>query len=593
MKKTTTAILVSGLLMITGLQAQTLQEGMNHLYAGRPKSAIGVFEKLLAVNPNNIEANYWLGQAYLENDEIMGARRATAKNHYEKAAQASNGAPLIQVGLGHIELLENKVNEARQHFESALTMTRGKKGDDPIIETAIGRAITDSKTGDYSYAVRLLEDAASKDPKNTETLLQLGNAYRKAGQGSGGGQAYTTYLKALQVNPNFSVANLRLAQLFQSQKNADLVLQYLNDAITKDPKFTVGYYELFYYYFNQGKFPEAEEQLKKYIDSKLPEVDVQDQYLYAQLCWVRKNFDCAVSKADAVVTAMGENTKPKVYRLMADAYFQKGDYTNAKKYSDQFFLKKNPDDITLYDFQLRADILGKTGGTTEEIFNTYMQGADIDTLAALKVDLLKKGVAYFKENKLRDIEAQLIQKIIQLKTKPIINDYFDLTLAYYFSGNYGKSRDMALVMKEKFPEEVYGFDWAFKNATMVDTLRQDSIAVPDALSLYEFAQKDTNKFKKQYISSVRYLAAFYINKAKDKDKSLEYFRKWLAADTANGAMIQQYIDQIEKMQTKPGTKPATGANPKGTGKTKAPAEKPVTTKSKNTTSIPIKAVAKR
>ncbi len=585
MKKTTIAILASGLLLVTGLQAQTLQEGVNHLYAGRVKSATGVFEKLLAVNPNNIEATYWLGQAYLENDEIMGARRATAQALYEKAAQSSNGAPLILVGLGHVELLENKVNEARQHFESALTMTRGKKGDDPVIETAIGRAITDAKGADYAYAVRLLEDAAGKDPKNLETLLQLGNAYRKAGQGNGGGAAYTTYLKALQVNPAFSVANLRLAKLFESQKNWDLVLQYLNDAITKDPKFTIGYYELFYYYFYRGKYPEAEEQLKKYIDSKLPDVDVQDQYLYAQLCWARKDFDCAVSKADAVVMTMGANTKPKVYRLMADAYFQKGDFANAKKYSDLFFVKKNPDDITLYDFQLRADILAKTGGTTDEIVSTYMQGAAIDTLANLKVDLLKKGVAYFKENKMRDIEAQLIQKIIELKPKPSINDYFDLTLAYYFSGNYGKSREMALLLKDKFPEEVYGFDWAFKNATMVDTLRQDSIAVPDALSLYEFAQKDTVKYKKHYISSVRYLAAYYINKARDKDKSLEFFRKWLSADTANAAMIQQYIDQIEKMQTKPGTKPATG-NPKGTGKNKSPAVKTAVAVTKKAAAAP-------
>ena len=297
MKKTIITFL-AGLLLMTGLKAQTIQEGMNHLYAQRYKSANDVFQKLLAVNPNNIDAIYWQGQIYLENEEIMASRIAAARQLYEKALQTTNGAPLIQVGMGHVELLENKANEARQHFETALTMTRNsKKGDDPAIETAIGRAINDSKTGDVNYAVRLLEDAAAKDPKNTETLLQLGNAYRKAKPGEGGGSAYQTYLKALQVNPNFAVASLRLAQLFLSQKNWDFVLQYLNDAVAKDPKFTAAYYELFYYYwFNKQDYPEAEKQLKKYIDSKLPETDIQDEYLYGQLCLGRKDFDSLLQR---------------------------------------------------------------------------------------------------------------------------------------------------------------------------------------------------------------------------------------------------------------------------------------------------------
>ena len=75
-----------------------------------------------------------------------------------------------------------------------------------------------------------------------------------------------------------------------------------------------------------------------------------------------------------------------------------------------------------------------------------------------------------------------------------------------------------------------------------------------------------------------FIAAFYINKAKDKEKSLDYFRKWQAADTANAVLIQGYIDQIQKMPAvKPGTKPGT-TNPKSTGKTKAPPAKTTSTK---------------
>jgi len=570
MKKTTLTILAAGALFVSGLKAQSIPEGMNHLYAGRVKSAIAVFEKMLAVNPNNIEAMYWLGQSKLEVDEIMAARIAGAKQVYEKAMQSTNGAPLIQAGMGHVELLENKTNEARQHFETALTLTRhSKKGDDPGIATAIGRAIADSKTGDYQWAVRLLRDAAAKDPKNTETLLQLGNAERKAGSGTGGGPAYTAYMDALKVNPNFAVASFRLSQLFQSQKNNEFVLQYLNDAITKDPNFTNAYYELFYFYFFRQKYAEAEGYLNKFIGSKGGENDIQDQYLYAQLCWAQKNWDCATGKAESAVSPLGNNTKPKVYLLLADAYYQKGDFSNGKKYIDLFFLKKNPDDLTLYAYQLRADILMKSGGVPDEIIANYMESLTVDTLMALKIDLFSKGAAKFKENKMRDKEAILNQKILELKQdKANINDYFNLTTAYYFTPDYAKSRATALSMRDKWADQVFGYEWAFNNALILDSVKKDSIAVPDAHKLYDFAQKDTIKFKKQNLTTVRYLAGYYTNNAKDKEKALEFLTKWRDADTANAGMINGVIERLQKTASNPppGTKPGTspGTKPAGT-----------------------------
>lgn len=590
MKKTTFTILTAFILSIS-LNAQTIQEGMNHLYAQRYKSAAGVFLKMLAVNPNDMDATYWLGQTYLDQDEIMSSRITGAKQLYEKAKQASNNHPLIEVGLGHVALLEGKMDEARQHFESALTSTRGKKGDDPKIETAIGRAIADSKNGDFNYAIRLLEDASAKDPKNTETYLQLGNAYRKAGEGSGGGQAFQSYKKALEVSPTFSVANYRIAQIFASQKNWEPYLQYLNEAIAKDSKFTPAYYELFYYYwFNKMDYPEAERQLNKFIESKLPESDIQDQFLYAQLSWGKKDYATAVQKGESVVAEMGEKTKPKVYRLLADAYNSKGDFASAKKYSDLFFLKKNPEDITLYDYQLRADILGKSGGTDDEVVNTYMEALTVDTLVNLKTDLLKKGITYFKDKKVPAKQIVLINKIIEMKPTPSINDQFDLMKAYYDIDSNARSRAIAVQMREKYPDQVFGYQWAFNNARILDSVKMDSIAVPDAISYNEFSQKDTVKFRSQYITSLRFLSDYYINKARDKDKALVYFQKWHDIDTANAAQIQGLIDQIKKMPVKPNT-PARGttAPRTGTGSLPKPA---ATSKSKTTATTTKKTVVK-
>lgn len=581
MKKATIAFLVPALLLISGLKAQTVQEGKNHLYAQRYNSAITTFEKLLAANPNNIEAIYWLGQTYLESEEIMAARIASTRQLYEKAMQSTNSAPLIMVGLGHVELLENKGSDARQKFETALTMTRTKKGDNQEILNAVGRANTDAKGGDFNYAIEKLSAAADKGEKNAETFVLLGNAYRKARPGEGGGEAFRSYKKALEINSNFPLASLRLAKLFESQKNWELVLQYLNEAITKDANYTAAYYDLFYYYFYRLDYAAAETQLQKYIDSKLPEKDIQDEYLYAQLCWAQKDYTCATTRAESVVSSLGSKTKPKVYRLLSDAYFQKGDFAGAKKNSDDFFAKKNPDDIILYDFQLRADILDKTGGTVDEIYNTYLQGAGIDTTLSLKIDLLKLGADRFKargDSIGRIKEGDLRTVILKMKENPGQRDYFDAGFAYYQGKNYEKADSIFDVYVEKFPDETYGYMMEYNIHRAMDSTMENGAAVPWAEKYLAILEKDTAKNKNYIMGVAGYLAQYHANIAKDKIKALEYLRKMLALDPANTA-IQQNISILEKSSgNKPANPPSKGGPASGKPATPKPSAKIVMSK---------------
>ena len=132
--------------------AQSIQEGVNHLYAERYQSAKSVFEKLVAANPNNIEANYWLGQTLLKSRDT-----AAALAQYQKLIASNGNAPLALVGVGQIELLQGKTAEARQRFETAISLSRGKKGNDPNVLLAIGRANTDAKAGDIAYALQKLK----------------------------------------------------------------------------------------------------------------------------------------------------------------------------------------------------------------------------------------------------------------------------------------------------------------------------------------------------------------------------------------------------------------------------------------------------
>src|SRR5215216_6104856 len=193
MKKS--AIVLFMALLSLSVCAQTVQEGVNHLNAQRYQSAKAAFDKLIAANPNNIEANYWLGQTYIKMRDT-----AAAIAQYQKLIAANGNAPLALAGIGQAELMQGKTAEARQHFETAISLSRGKKGNDPLVLTAIGRANTDAKSGDIAYAIQKLNEATQIAPTNVDAFLALGNAYRKI-PGSGS-QAATAYLKSIGIAPS-------------------------------------------------------------------------------------------------------------------------------------------------------------------------------------------------------------------------------------------------------------------------------------------------------------------------------------------------------------------------------------------------------
>lgn len=549
MKKISITFLVAGLLFVSAIQAQSIQDGVKDLYAERYKSAKAVFEKLLASNPNNIDATYWLGQTHIAMEDTAGAQKV-----YEKALLASANAPLVIVGMGQVELMQNKVSEARQRFETAITMTKGRKGNDPVILNAVGRAITEvysdkKKVGDINYAIQKLEEASQEKIKDEALLadiyLNLGNANRKAKPGESGGLAYQNYQKAIDANPGFAVPYHRMAHLFNTQRNWDLFEKYLNDAVAKDPRFAPAYYDLYYFkLLNKQDFSGAEEYAKKFIANTDP--DPQNDYLRIQTLWAKKDFDAAISGAKNLIAQAGNNAKPPVYKLIADSYVQKKDTAAAKEYVDLYFAKVKPDKVTALDYKLKADVYSAIPGQEDVVFNSYLEGVEADTIMENKIELLKKGAEFFKNKKQREKEGDLLTKLVQIKPNPTINDRFNAGIAYYFGGAYPKSYVIFDTVLQRNPDEVFGYEWKFNNSKLIDTTKQDSIAVPDALKLLAFTEKDTVKYKKQYISAVSFLAIYYANKVGDKEKAIEYLKKWQSMDPANKEAIQKNIDILSK-----------------------------------------------
>jgi Tfp pilus assembly protein PilF len=541
----------------TVLQAQTLASGINDWYAERYKSAKATFEKLQAANPNDIQAIYWLGQTYIGLDDLSGARDV-----YSKGLASSSNAPLLQAGMGQVELNENKINEARQHFEAAVTASSGKKGGDPEILNAVGRAIANTytdkeKKGDINFAVQKLEEAVAAKTKDNALLADiytnLGNAYRLARPGENGGLAFQNYQKAIEANPNFPVPYHRLARLFSTQHNIDLYEKYLNDAISKDPRFAPAYYDLSYLKMGKLELTAAEDYARKFAQSA--DSDPQNEYLEYSLKWAQKKYDEAIAGAKSIITRLGDKAKPRVYKLIANSYVSKGDTLAAKQFIDDYFAKVKPSDPEFVpkDYLLKAMIYSAIPGQEAVVMSSFREGVNADTVLSSKLDILKDAIKFFADKKQYTLEAAMWRLLLDTKPNPVINDLFAGTLANYRSKTpegYANAYRLADTMVQRFPDQVFGYEWRFNAAVVIDTVKKDSIMVPAALGLLEFAQKDTAKYFKQVANS-SYRIALYHNDKEDKDNAVKYLQimKSATRDTAQQASIQRNIDALLRPQS--------------------------------------------
>jgi len=552
MKKHTVIKFVLSFLIAGNVFAQSLDEGKRHLYAQRYQSAKSVFEKLVSTNPNDLDAVYWLGQTYIETEDIPAA-----KSLYEKTLSTNGNAPIVLVGMGHVELYENKKDMARQRFETALTMTVNKrKGNDPNILNAIGRANADAKNGNLDYAVQVLKEAAEKDSKNADILLNLGNAYRKKDPGKAGGEAYTSYQTALKATPAFAIASYRTAKLFETQKNWPVFLEHMNYALEKDPSFAPAYYDLYYYYLSRLDFTKAEEYAQKFIANS--DANVDNKYLACQTLWAKKDYQGAISCSKAMIAEAaqkGAKIKPTVHKLLAYSYVGAGDTAAGKEYIDRFFELEKPENLVGADYELKATVYSKIPGQEDAVVQAIMEGVKMDTVYSNKIATLKAGAALFKAKGDRKRAGELLEAILKIAPNPNQRDVFDPGLEYYFSGSYPDAIRLFTQYTEKWPDETFGWQWKFNTERAIDTSMEQGMFVPSGEKLLEVCYRDSVKNKTTILQTLAVLASYYVNIKNDLPKGLEYLKKYLYLDPENAA-IKENIGKLEKAiqgSKKPGT----------------------------------------
>lgn len=538
MKKLLTLSLVM-MFSLALVNAQNIQEATNHLYYGKVTSAKNTLNQILASNAKDADAIYWLGQAHLREDNLKAAKQV-----YENAVQNGVQSPLLNVGIGHVALLEGDNAKAKQLFEEAIASTTKRRKEDPVILNAVGRANADgaSTVGDPAYGVAVLQRAAAIDENNPETFVNMGISYLKLGTNSGG-DAYGAFMNALKADPNHAAAKYRLGKLFLTQNNREKFEGYFIGATESDPKYAPAYLEL-YNYYAQRDVNKAKEYLEGYMANS--DKDCNVDYFYADYLFRAGKYQESLQKGQAMSNGTCKD-HPRLPVLFAYNYDRLGDTSNARLNIEKYLTAADKDKVQPDDYLLAATVLKKMPGREDAAIKYLSIALNNDTLKKNQIMYMDTIASLYRKK--GDFENRLVwlQKSFNANPNPSNLDIYNIGEAAVQTENFDLADSMYTIYTTKYPDQVYGYLGLAKSAVARDKDTTAGSAIPAVRNLIAFLEKgDVEKNKGMILQQYGYLVYVQANVKKDYEAALQELQGILKVDPDNTYALQT-TEQIKKV----------------------------------------------
>lgn len=541
--------------------AQTIEDGLKNLYYGKFATAKSDFEKAIAAKPNDDRAYYYLGIAELGAENQEGAAAA-----FQKGLQAVPNSPLLNAGMGRIDLLNGNAAAARQKFDAATAATKGKNGD---VARAIADANTEVKGGDKAYALTTMETLVNGNEGRraykpvAADYIELGDAYRYMG-GENGGKAISAYEKALELEANNAEAVMKQGHV---NYNAKLLEQAVGDyakAAQLDPNYAPVFYELYQFYYTpkprQFSLPKAKEYLQKYLALSDQADKTKNEYYLASIMFLDKDYQGAITKAQSLIPQANDAYKIKLERMIADAYLQKGDSLGAKTQFDQYVSKVGEDKLEPIDYKLGSEIYSriKLSDSTAQAANDdkalgYLEKyATSDTTKDL--DRYETVAKAFQQARIFGKAGEWYKRYADLKVeqkeKPAAVDWYNVGINYYLASAGGTDTSMLVKADSAFgqlaanyPDLTTGYYWQGMTAAARDVEAKTGVALPYFEKYLTMAEGDPVKNKAGLIKAYTYMMVYYYNK-EDKANLQKYMDKLTPLDPNS-----EPVKQIRDIQT--------------------------------------------
>ena len=526
------------------VSAQSIDDAKKFLYYEKITSAKQALQKMVASDPKNVQAIYWLGQAY-----IMSNQLDSAKNVYQAGLNAGVNDPYLWVGSGEVDILQGgDVNAAKQKFEQAITATtstKGKnKGPNPDILNAIGRAMAsgNSQQGDPAYGIDKLKQAAAIDPKNPDIYINLGLCYLKQG-GDHGGQAVEAFTQAAAINPQYARAYYRIGRIYQSQRNKESMDEWYNKSISADPTFAPVYAQYFNYY-SERDVTAAKEYLDKYVTNA--DQDCNTDYFVGDYLLRAGKYQESLQKAKEMEMGACKNF-PALNLLYAYDYDRMGDSVQARNYIQKYFTVASPDEVQPRDYAFAGTVYAKFPETGDSAIKYLTLAVQKDTVKEEQKEFMVQASKIAAQSGNYGMILDLLRGSEKLNGGKLSEtEYFNLAKAItdaaasdstgaFDSTKYMLGDSVIQAYALAYPDKPQGYSFRTRFAKISDRDSTRGLAVDPITSQNEFLLKDTGATnKKTVFANYYYLLIYYAQYAKDLPKEQEY---------------QKAIDITTKMKT--------------------------------------------
>ncbi|WP_345948759.1 tetratricopeptide repeat protein [Mucilaginibacter sp. PAMB04274] len=546
--------------------AQSLADAKKAIDAEQYQKAKSMLKNLTTTQPTKDENFFHLGWVYLLQDYPD-----SAKATFQKGLAANPKSAINFAGLGAAARVNKDQAGAQTNFNQAITLA----GKDSKPYLYVGEGYLLDPNPDANAAVAILQKGIAANNKDPELYIALGDAYRTQLKNT---EAVSAYGDALRINPKAAAAKVATGVVWRQANNWEASEDEFKGALAIDPNFGPAYREWAETDVRwaqkvpaqaSAKINEAVEQYRKYLG--LTDMSVESRLRYADFLYQAGKFKELQTEAAAIAKLPDANSR--VYRYMAYAAYENGDYANGLTALNTWMSKADPKRIIPYDYFYLGRLQAKTPGQDSLSVASFEKAVSMDTTqAALYQEI---GATYFRQRKyIKAAEAyrKYTDKINNGKVN--LTEHYTEGLAYYyaFSDQYNNQlktkapADTSLLGKSEAAfafvqsKAATPFAPAILYRARINDLREPSRETSKGLAkpFYDqylqiiTATAVADKDKRDVGEAYAYLGAYYEYTEKDAAKATENYTKAREFDPTNKQA--QYFFQKKAGSAKPAAK---------------------------------------
>nr|WP_315221518.1 tetratricopeptide repeat protein [uncultured Flavobacterium sp.] len=526
-------------------KAQDLNQAKKAIDAEQFEKAKSLLKSIIKAKPSDGEANFVLGNIYLNQSVID-----SAKIYYLNGLEASDKKNLNYIGLGQLDLDGKNAASAQANFGLA---TKDMKRKDVNEFIYIGRAYINSTNPDYTNAIASLKRALAIEPQNATALLTIGDAYYGANNQN---DAYKAYRDAFTADPTLLRAKMQLGVLLKGAKSYDEAIKSFNEVIAIDANYGPVYRELAETYYKwarnkpstrQINYQKAISNYEKYLT--LTDYSINSRMRHADFLILVEDYKALEVEANKMIEL--DKVNPRIYRYLGYSAYENGNIDVAIK-SLEDYIKVPTNKVIAKDYLYLGFARIKKGtDATGVIEPTAFEAGLKDIKKAVEMeplaveDLGDFGKELFGKKQYSQAAAIYELSASNLESKNYLNDnvYYGISLYYANANKAAGTHDAAALEKgiaafdkvlvaSPTYDEAYLYKGRIYNLLNNDDLiiknYEEYITKTTAKGAEELAKPATVK---KIVEAYNSIGASYANT--DKTKAIEYFNKSLALDPAN------------------------------------------------------------